>query len=137
MHPQHMLSVNKSASKSKRRSGDQKVASGDRQACQAVPARARAAQLNPRQLNFNDEMVEADHNKIVFEDVDASEAVAGEEGSIGNSKIVELQDHDEDHFQVVKIKFNHENQHKSRQALSQHVRFVDSAKKTPSSKSTR
>lgn len=120
MHPQHMLSVHKSASKSKRRSGEPKGVSIDRGSCASVTARARAAQLNPRQLNFNDEMVDTDHNRvIVFENVDTSEPVAGEDQSMCNSRAAKPTENDDDHFEVVKIKFHQPVDKKSRVVHSQ------------------
>jgi hypothetical protein len=45
----------------------------ERQSCNAGGARGRTAQLHPRQLNFNDELVDCERNRIHFEEVDASE----------------------------------------------------------------
>jgi len=135
--PHQVLSVYKSASKSKRASGRdcEPQNSSEQQECNVAAERARAALLHPRQLNFNDENVDAVRTRITFEDVDADREQYGPAETVeeSNQGSKEEADPEEEHFEVVKIKLNsHHRDHRPRLAPSQ--RALEQSKPTDNSK---
>ena len=99
-----------------------------------MSGRARASQLHPRQLNFNDDSLDSQRHQIVFEDVDANHDTNklqhGERQQDDDDDQVSNDDN-RDHgaeFEVVKIKFNNDRNDQKSQSTVKAERLSHSSK---------